>query len=578
MPDTITFNINDFLRMADTAPDKNVIVKDGGFKSVGKLGSFFATKTQCRLAADVLIEGIRSKYGDAVADTLAADLRTLRSGGKPLNLRTARDLLTRASDISRGLGQVNADLAQHFITGSGIKGDTRNLDSAMADFFAANGISRDDTVFAKPFFEKLVKTLAAGSDHLMSYAELAEAVRGADPGMVRDFIGVERFKTGPGMTAAVDTLAAKHGMTPEQKVILAKVTDMAVELAERSGKPLTAESLSKAIQDGTLRGIDSLLYAFELAEDKIPSERKMMGFASNSPQLADAAMLAAVLEKPIAGPGLWALQKLPEMRVLQPEGAFTRDTIWQACYNEPMPQALRDANTFGFNKSMADRLDEIFKNVNPDPKAVGRGITLFTSGVKLEKALEYMKGPISIGMDDFLSPPVLTHLTQLKPLESVENQVAVDIHRRGTHNRIEGYDPVISFTGTDGQTETIHIRDTSNLNDDDKKKFLAGIPNPISHALVGKAQAMCQGNDAQLRQVVLSMSQAGTFLMRSVGYATGVDLDEHSPIDISIRKEENGSISMRFKTPDASPANLDYTYTVAPDGRGVLAACTMQKR
>ena len=35
---------------------------------------------------------------------------------------------------------------------------------------------------------------------------------------------------------------------------------------------------------------------------------------------------------------------------------------------------------------------------------------------------------------------------------------------------------------------------------------------------------------------------------------------------------------MRYHTPLQSPLDADFTYTVTPDGQGVLTACRMQAR
>lgn len=74
------------------------------------------------------------------------------------------------------------------------------------------------------------------------------------------------------------------------------------------------------------------------------------------------------------------------------------------------------------------------------------------------------------------------------------------------------------------------------------------------------------------------MGQSGAFLVRSNSSATGIFESEHSPLDIDIRREENGNITMRYFKPEQSPLDIDYTYTITPDGRGVLTACRMQAR
>ena len=66
--------------------------------------------------------------------------------------------------------------------------------------------------------------------------------------------------------------------------------------------------------------------------------------------------------------------------------------------------------------------------------------------------------------------------------------------------------------------------------------------------------------------------------MRSVSQITGVLQDEHSPLDIDVRREVNGNVTMRYHTPLQSRMDADFTYTITPDGQGVLTACRIQAR
>lgn len=89
---------------------------------------------------------------------------------------------------------------------------------------------------------------------------------------------------------------------------------------------------------------------------------------------------------------------------------------------------------------------------------------------------------------------------------------------------------------------------------------------------------LCAGNEVQARQVIQSMGQSATIVMRSFSPITGFARSEHSGIDIDIRREDNGNVTMRFHTPEASPLDMDYTYTITPDGVGLLTACRAQPR
>ena len=166
-------------------------------------------------------------------------------------------------------------------------------------------------------------------------------------------------------------------------------------------------------------------------------------------------------------------------------------------------------------------------------------------------------------------------------MAKVEREMALDLQRRGTQHAIPGYRPTISFGGVGIPAEaeaTVHIQDIAYMTDEDKNDFEHGRPSTISHNLAIRAQLLCGDNDAQARQVLLSMGQSGAFLVRTLSDRTGVLQDEHSPLDIDIRREANGDVTMRYHTPPQSPLDADFTYTVTPDGQGVLTACRMQAR
>ncbi len=567
MPDPITLSFSDLVRMADAASDKSIIVKGGGFKAVGKVGAFFASKTECRQAAQSFMEGIKTQYGDAVAFTLAPELRTLQSSGKPLSARKARDLLQQAKELSQGLTQVNADMAQKFIAGSGISGDPRSLDAAFADYCQANGLNPQNEATLKKTIADAVLMLAKTSGHLMSFAELGDAVRS--------------WNTTPDIIIAreasdrLNELADTHRLTAEQKAGLEERAFMAASFNSGGSHP-TARQLADTLQNDL--SVACYLYTCGAPTMKSAVLRDILAFAVSTPYLKDTISLVSQFGDAYNPVYLIAMQNMGRIRELQPEGIPTRETIWQACFGEQLPADLTGASMRVFRESMYTRIERIFgQDAGGNIGKIQAGIMAFSSGIKQEKALAAMQGPVSLTMDDFIGKPSLTALQRLPSLEDAEKQVAMDLHRRGTHQHIDGYDPVITF-GRTGHAVTVHIQDISGIEGQDKADYKSGKPSSISHGLVERARELCGGNDIQLRQVVLSMSQAGTILMSTTSMVTGVVRDEHSPIDIDIRRQDDGSVTMRYHTPESSPLDADYSYTITPDGRASMTSFRMQVR
>ena len=567
MPGPITLDFSDLVRMADSAPEgKSIIVKDGGFKSVGKLGAFFASKTDCRLAAQALMEGIKAKYGDAVAYTLSPELRALQSSGKPLSAHKAKDLLRQAKELSRGLTQVNADMAEKFIKGSGIPGDPRTLDAAFADYCQANGLNPVNEEALKKDIGDAVLMLAKTSGHLMSFAEMCGAVRG--------------WNTTPDIIIAreasdrLNELAGTYGLTADQKAGLEERAFMAASFSFGGSHP-TARQLADTLQNDL--SVACYLYTCGAPTINRAALRNVLEVAATTPHLKDTISLASQFGEGTGPDFMLALQNMGRIRELQPEGIPTRETIWQACFGEPLPAGLSGVSQRDFKDYMYTKIDLLFsKATGSDPRKTANGITLLTSGIKLEKAMAAMHGPVTLSMDDFVGTPKLTSLQRLPSLEEAEKQVARDILRRGSEP-IEGCDPVITFGGMGQDAETVRIHDLTGLGENDKKAYEAGNPSPVSHGLVEKARALCS-SEAQLRQVVNGMGQVATILMSMTSLATGVPSGEHSPIDIDVRLREDGSVTMHYHTPAAFPLDADYSYSIAPDGSSSMTSFHMQAR
>ena len=591
MPQPIAPTFRNLSQLANNlGDDAAIIVKNNSFETRGKIGAFFTRKAGNRAAGEVLYAGIRRMYGDTVADALAPQIRASREKGKPLTARTARDVLATAADMARGIGQINTDMARHFVLGNHGQGDTRNLDAAFDAFCTQKGIDPAANQALKNRFGELVLQAAANeSKKVLSYAELGRMVSTAStPALQKAWneAQAQAFLDDPvhGANAAMDLYATQQGLDGPQKTQLRKLVGMAVmheaAMAAEQKAAFSPQTLFKAVSEGSLPAMQDFACGCGKSKAHFYVADDIMAWAT--PQnLADVAMLSTMLsQSPGIGSSAVAVQRLGIMRTLQPEGLLTRETIWQGCFNESMPAELKTADQKHFGDMMFERLSRHFKEVCPDDpvQAEAKGVAYLSVGISLEKTDASLRGPVALTLEDFVNRPTLTPLQNLGTLQDAETTLAKDIKRRGNHSPLEGYMPTISFGTAGGPVETVRIRDTSGMDEAEKKKFEAGAPSSLSHDLVRRAQELCGGNDVQTRQVVLSMSQAGTFLVRNASPVTGIAESEHSPVDIDIRREANGNITMRFYKPAQSPLDMDYTFTVTPDGRATLTACRIQAR
>ncbi|MCI7405375.1 hypothetical protein [Desulfovibrio piger] len=581
MPQIDRVNVATLTRLADIAGthDRLVATAEGGIQTSGRVSAFFTAKATHRATAEAFLGAIRNKYGDGIADALAPQLSAMRQQGKPLKARVARDILAQASNMSQALGPANTEMARRFLLGNNGAGDTRNLDHALQDFYAKNNLQPSPAL--RQAFERIINDMAANSQKLLSYQDMADAVTmqtlqsrpadymlcGIDPQLTRD--------------AALDACATHLGVDGELKAQLGQLMDRVLVEESAAGRQGTPADFFRDLSTANQTSLQCFAFACgkpglgDAALRDVMSltpHRHMGDMATLAPQLNVGGGIALIMV---------AMQRLPEIRTRQPQGPLSRETLWQGCFQEPMPQDLAAKSQRDFNSAMYEKLLGMFRARTEDPAAPFTGMLLLGAGVRLEKALEAVSDAAGFDLKDFAFPPSLTPLERLGDMAKVEEGMAMDLNRRGTHNALPGYRPTISFGGVGIPAEaeaTVHIQDIAYMTDEDKNDFEHGRPSTMSHNLAIRAQLLCGDNDAQARQVLLSMGQSGAFLVRTLSHLTGVLQDEHSPLDIDIRREANGDVTMRYHTPPQSPLDADFTYTVTPDGQGVLTACRMQAR
>lgn len=581
MPQIDRVNVATLTRLADIAGthDRLVATAEGGIQTSGRVSAFFTAKATHRATAEAFLGAIRNKYGDGIADALAPQLSAMRRQGKPLKARVARDILAQASNMSQALGPANTEMARRFLLGNNGAGDTRNLDHALQDFYAKNNLQPSPAL--RQAFERIINDMAANSQKLLSYQDMADAVTmrtlqsrpadymlcGIDPQLTRD--------------AALDACATHLGVDGELKAQLGQLMDRVLVEESAAGRQGTPADFFRDLSTANQTSLQCFAFACgkpglgDAALRDVMSltpHRHMGDMATLAPQLNVGGGIALIMV---------AMQRLPEIRTRQPQGPLSRETLWQGCFQEPMPQDLAAKSQRDFNSAMYEKLLGMFQARTDDPAAPFTGMLLLGAGVRLEKALEAVSDAAGFDLKDFAFPPSLTPLARLGDMAKVEREMALDLQRRGTQNALPGYRPTISFGGVGIPAEaeaTVHIQDIAYMTDEDKNDFEHGRPSTMSHNLAIRAQLLCGNNDAQARQVLLSMGQSGAFLVRTLSNRTGVLQDEHSPLDIDIRREANGDVTMRYHTPPQSPLDADFTYTVTPDGQGVLTACRMQAR
>ncbi len=598
------FHVADFQNALDhVADDQHLILKENGFEAKGKVGAFFAGKTARRNAAEALYHAVKAQYGQTVADTLAPQLRDSMVNGKPLSARTVQTVLADAQEFRQAIYDANAEAVHAFVNRNTAPGDTRNLDAALAPLFAELGLNGAEQAVLEGQALQSIATTAAHSGKLLSFEDFKN-------------IGLSTVISAV-QNAYTDRLSAQHGLNAEESAQMRELVQLSAaqaRVAAPGQAPLTPGQICLAAERGELPGQQALLFAMGKCDHEDAGVRDAMNLSSN----ANRVDMALFSESSKNGGGIAlsvrVMEKLPEMRQMQPEGPLSHETLWKGCFGENLPAAQAGKDDFHFYRDMLIKLEDSFSALKPgDPMAGFNGMMFHAYGLSTEKCSQAVMGPTGLTMGDFIAEPTFYSLSRLPAMdanaaanepqpamaahapedgfadlfaqldemapprrETIEDQLAKDLHRRGTHNGIEGFSPVISF-GVPGQpVQSVDIRNMAGLTEEEQAAFRDGKPNPISASLIQHCRELCNGNEVQARVLAMGMTQAGTIYTRTLSPACDILLDEHSPHHMDARRNEDGSVTLRIYTPADSQLDADYTFTIQPDGQNKLTAFHMQ--
>ena len=377
-----------------------------------------------------------------------------------------------------------------------------------------------------------------------------------------------------------DRLSAQHGLNAEESAQMRQLVQLSAaqaRVAAPGQAPLTPGQICLAAERGELPGQQALLFAMGKCDHEDAGVRDAMLLTTN----ANRVDIALFSESSMNGGGIAlsvrVMEKLPEMRQMQPEGPLSRETLWQGCFGESLPAAQAGKDDFHFYRDMLIKLENSFAALKPgDPIAGFNGMMFHAYGLSTEKCSQAVMGPTNLTMGDFMAAPTLYALSRLPDMAGIEDQLAKDLYRRGTHNGIQGFSPVISFGAPGQPVQSMNIQDIAGLTEAQQADFRDGKPSPVSASLIRHCRELCNGNEVQARVLAIGLTQAGTIYTRTLSPATGEFQSEHAPHHMDARRNEDGSVTLRIYTPSNSPLDTDYTFTIQPDGQNKLTAFRMQ--
>lgn len=285
-----------------------------------------------------------------------------------------------------------------------------------------------------------------------------------------------------------------------------------------------------------------------------------------------------------------AMQKLPLCRMLQPEGALTRASVWQAVMGSPMPEEMESlpASAFGqtIEKTFSQKMAETLKS----QKAADRAMSCLCK-VKLESAMDIAKTGRPLTKDDYISPDSRLAICAEKAKNNyAEHHIAKDIFRMATTNKTgQPTFTGVHFHKADGTVETMAFgktaRETFPFRDEaDRTAFKSGFPSSFTRQLLDNCRTMCDNREEQAQSLLSLFSQTPLRVFAGVNYSSEIgslipsELNEHMTAVFDASQQADGSIRLEIQSNEIPERSGRGTMTVivGTDGSLTMESCKME--
>lgn len=239
-----------------------------------------------------------------------------------------------------------------------------------------------------------------------------------------------------------------------------------------------------------------------------------------------------------------AMERLPDIRQIKPNGPITKEAIWQGILGSPMPKKLNVPFDEAFRKAfMAGKFDtdirsgllSILHNLisSKDIPSLLRNPHLPIT----EKNLHTMHG-LSVNS-------VLTGT----------DAIVADLPRRGLKVGVPSTITVGDLKLTVGPEPKLNDQNFAFPSAADKDSYARGKHSDVSRQLSDTIHTLCgrDGSSAQREMVETLCSQSGLLPFTRMRTTLGYAITEHSPSAITIDKAADGAVRVRIATPKTIP-------------------------
>ncbi len=298
------------------------------------------------------------------------------------------------------------------------------------------------------------------------------------------------------------------------------------------------------------------------------------------------------------------LPALAQMKTDHPEMTM-RQVLWQTLFNEPLPERFIQNPQSRIYMSAIDRcFDELATQLQearqqyaapgtevPRPDVNELAISLIPmifTDLRPETAIEILANPqkpTHLTIDTLVPQPAYAY-TKLEnnTMASVEDQIAIDLNRRGTHGTALGTRDSsrinLQFAGQDALA--INLAHPEGLEGDDLECYNSGEKSSVSSRIIEQFRTACDGNETQAKAAAICITQSGAAYIRNllpvtVGRSTDGMITEHSAAVCTCTKDDAGNINVRWQNCPESVIRFDFNYQIAPDGQQRLTNFVVER-
>ena len=385
-----------------------------------------------------------------------------------------------------------------------------------------------------------------------------ELYQGGLPGTVEKLI--QQWKLGEQHKAAVEAFIHKA---------------LPLEFAD-STQELTLQQIDAYIMDLKLRGLPELLYSLGAripASEDFISAQTLDSYHSISP--SDRAWMSRLVGSGISQ--ALGLAYINHIKRVTPSGPpYTAANYWRGIFGLPIPENLTDRN---LDTQVQNRIDSLFREKLGDlPDMVmlseNRGISrsylrdaLIINGVHMDVAMDRAILSQGLSPEDFAALPSLRSPADIPPEQACISYLAEDLHRMG----VDG-DPSIEFDDPLMGLQTLYPQRKFAMSAEGWEALQkADINNPVMLRIIQYVGNICGPHEMQRRALYLALGQGGLLAFHYLVKSAALDysMDEHMACVISVRRAQEGDISVRISTPPKSPVVGHISWRIKPDGSGL---------